>query len=134
MLDDPDGGPPQDLTAGDILLLPRGAAHTLHDPSGASPLPALERATLNLTISENAGRGDRLDMLCGRFVLTPQHERLLRDYLPSWLVVRAAERSASTTSGGTGAEVDGLVTLMRADSAVEFICPPCGRAARCAPP
>jgi AraC family transcriptional activator of mtrCDE len=34
-----------------------------------------ERAGLNLTISENAGAGDRLDMLCGRFVFTASHER-----------------------------------------------------------
>ena len=119
VLEDPRGGPPQHLTAGDILLLPHGAAHTLHDQSGASPLPARERATLNLTISENAGTGDRLDLLCGRFVLTPQHERLLHDYLPSWLVVRAAERIASAASGSNDGQLDGLVILMRAESAVE---------------
>jgi len=121
VLEDPSGGPPRHLTAGDILLFPHGAAHTLHDGSGESPAPARERATLNMTISENAGTGDRLDMLCGRFVLTPQHERLLRDYLPPRLVVRAPGRSASTERPATGAQLEGLVTLMRTESALESL-------------
>jgi AraC family transcriptional activator of mtrCDE len=121
VLEDPSGGPPRHLTAGDILLLPHGAAHTLHDGSGESPATARERATLNMTISENAGTGDRLDMLCGRFVLTPQHERLLRDYLPPRLVVRAPDRGASTERPATGAQLEGLVTLMRTESALESL-------------
>ena len=121
VLEDPSGGPPRHLTAGDILLFPHGAAHTLHDGSGDSPAPARERATLNMTISENAGTGDRLDLLCGRFVLTPQHERLLRDYLPPRLVVRAPDRSASTERPATGAQLEGLVTLMRTESALESL-------------
>jgi AraC family transcriptional activator of mtrCDE len=121
VLEDPSGGPPRHLTAGDILLFPHGAAHTLHDGSGESPAPARERATLNLTISENAGTGDRLDMLCGRFVLTPQHERLLRDYLPPRLVLRAPDRSTSTERPATGAQLEGLVTLMRTESALESL-------------
>jgi len=121
VLEDSSGGPRRHLTAGDILLFPHGAAHTLHDGSGASPAPARERATLNMTISENAGTGDRLDMLCGRFVLTPQHERLLRDYLPPRLVVRAPDRSASTERPATGAQLEGLVTLMRTESALESL-------------
>jgi AraC family transcriptional regulator, activator of mtrCDE len=121
VLEDPSGGPPRHLTAGDILLFPHGAAHTLHDGSGESPAPARERATLNMTISENAGTGDRLDLLCGRFVLTPQHERLLRDYLPPRLVVRAPDRSASTERPATGAQLEGLVTLMRTESALESL-------------
>lgn len=121
VLEDSSGGPPRHLMAGDILLFPHGAAHTLHDGSGESPAPARERATLNLTISENAGTGDRLDMLCGRFVLTPQHERLLRDYLPPRLVVRGPNRSASTERPATGAQLEGLVTLMRTESALESL-------------
>ncbi len=121
LLEDPSGGPPRHLTAGDILLFPHGAAHTLHDGSGESPAPARERATLNMTISENAGTGDRLDMLCGRFVLTPQHERLLRDYLPPRLVVRAPDRGAGTERPATGAQLEGLVTLMRTESALESL-------------
>lgn len=121
VLEDPAGGPPQRLTAGDILLLPHGGAHILHDGSGAPAAPAHERASLNLTVSENAGTGDRLDMLCGRFVFTPPHDRLLRDYLPGRVVVQAADHSASTARPGTGAQLAGLVSLMRIESAVDSL-------------
>jgi AraC family transcriptional activator of mtrCDE len=116
MLEDPAGGPPKRLAAGDILLLPDGAAHVLHDGSGTSAVPARERVALNLTISENAGTGDRLDLLCGSFVLTARHDRLLRDYLPPQLIVRAAGRSPSAAQSATGAQLAGLVALMRAES------------------
>jgi AraC family transcriptional activator of mtrCDE len=119
MLEGPAGGPPLRLVAGDILLLSDGAAHSLHDGSGARPAPARERAALNLTVSENGGTGDRLDMLCGRFVLTPPHDRFLRNYLPARLVVHAADHSAATARPGTGAQLAGLVLLMRNESAVE---------------
>ena len=69
VLEDPAGGPPQHLAPGDILLIAQGGAHTLHDGSGAKPVPARARAGLNVTFSENAGSGERLDMLCGHFVL-----------------------------------------------------------------
>jgi AraC family transcriptional activator of mtrCDE len=121
VLEDVRGGPPLHLAAGDILLLPHGAAHTLHDGSGAPPVPARERTMLNLTISENAGTGDRLDMLCGRFVLTPQHERLLRGYLPAQLVVRAPVSSTTTERPATGTQLDSLVALMRTESALESL-------------
>jgi AraC family transcriptional activator of mtrCDE len=119
VLNDPNGGPPQHLAPGDILLFPSGTAHVLHDGSGELPVPARERATLNLTISENAGTGDRLDMLCGRFVLTPQHDRLLRGYLPARVIVRARGRVASTGQPVTGEQVAGLVALLRTESTLE---------------
>jgi AraC family transcriptional regulator, activator of mtrCDE len=120
-LQDPGGGPPLHLAAGDILLFPHGAAHTLHDGSGAPPAPTRQRETLSLTISESAGTGDRFDMLCGRFVLTPHHDRLLRSSLPPRLVVRTADRSGSTTPTPTAAQLTGLVALMRAESDLESL-------------
>jgi AraC family transcriptional activator of mtrCDE len=60
------GGRPLELKAGDILLLPGNPWHVLHDGSGAPPLAKSLRP---LTISENAGTGERLDMLCGHFVI-----------------------------------------------------------------
>src|SRR6476661_8337407 len=86
-LEDPAGGRPLQLRAGDILLLPGNPRHVLHDGSGAPPLPAQDRISLNFTISENAGTGERLDMLCGYFVVAPPHDRILRHYLPPRLVV-----------------------------------------------
>ena len=50
---------------------------------------------MNVVFSENAGTGERLDLMCGHFVLGAPHHRLLQSYLPRLLVVRAAERSAS---------------------------------------
>jgi AraC family transcriptional activator of mtrCDE len=117
-LEDPAGGPPKRLMAGDILLLPTNPAHVLHDGSGASPVPARARQRTNLTISENAGTGDSLDMLCGHFTVMPPHDRLLQGYLPSLLVVRTADQDAAGQSG-TGIQLAGLVSLMRIESAVE---------------
>src|ERR687892_33880 len=87
--------------------------------TAAARVPCRCARTLNLTISENDGTGERLDMLCGRFVLSPAHERMLRGYLPGRVVVNAAEHSAAAAQPGTGAQVAGLVGVMRAESAVE---------------
>ncbi len=119
ILDDPVAGAPRRLVAGDILLFPHGDAHMLHDGSGAEPAHSRKRATLALTIDENDGTGERLDLLCGRFVLSPAHERLVRGYLPSHLVVSAAEGTASTARPGTSAQLASLVGLMRLESADE---------------
>lgn len=119
VLETSDGGAPLRLSAGDMLMLPHGSAHLLHDGGSAPAIPARSRAVQNLIISENAGTGERLDMLCGRFVLTPPHDRLLRDYLPSRIVVQAADRSASTARPGTAAQLAGLVSLMRVESGAE---------------
>jgi AraC family transcriptional activator of mtrCDE len=106
------------LQAGDILFLPHGSAHVLNDGSGAAPAPSRKRVGLALTIDENDGAGERLDMLCGRFVLSAVHERLVRAYLPSHLVV-AAKRTAATARPGSGEQLAGLVGLMRFESADE---------------
>lgn len=119
VLNDPSGGPPQLLAAGDILLVAHGDAHTLHDGSGAEPVPAHAHAGVNVTFSENAGSGDRLDMLCGRFVLSAPHERLLRTYLPTRLVVRG--NTAQAEPGATTKQVATLVSMMRTESAAAHL-------------
>jgi AraC family transcriptional activator of mtrCDE len=119
MLEDPEGDPARKLTAGDILLFPHGSAHSLRDESDAAPSPARQRSTLNLVFHENDGTGDRLDMMCGRFIISAAHERLIRSYLPRRLILHAPENSAAAARLGTAAQVAGLVGLMRAESATD---------------
>jgi AraC family transcriptional regulator, activator of mtrCDE len=118
ILDDPSGGRPLRLTAGDILLLPGNPRHIMHDGSGAAPLPASNRATLNLTISENLGSDERLDLLCGHFAIAPPHDRLLRSYLPQRLVVHAG---ACDGAPGSAGQLAGLVSLMRSESVADHL-------------
>jgi AraC family transcriptional activator of mtrCDE len=119
VLEDPEGSPTRKLTAGDILLFPHGSAHALHDGSDAAPAPARQRPTLNIVFHENDGTGDRLDMMCGRLILSAAHERLIRSYLPRRLILHAPESSAAAAAPGTRAQILGLVSLMRAESATE---------------
>jgi AraC family transcriptional activator of mtrCDE len=114
LLEDPAGGKPLQLQTGDILLLPGNPRHVMHDGSGARAKPARNRQELNLVISENAGRGERLDLLCGHFAIAPPHDRLVRSYLPPRLVVHAGARAQQKD---TAAQLAGLVSLMRNESA-----------------
>ena len=121
LLEDPAGGAAQRLAAGDILLLANGEAHALHDGSGARPKPARERIAANLVFSENSGKGDRLDMLCGRFVFTAVHARLLRSYLPARLIVRSSDQDGDGERPEAGADLAGLLALMRKESGVDSL-------------
>lgn len=121
ILESPDGSAPQYLAAGDIVLLPHGSEHMLHDGSGAPALPVRSRNSLNVKISENAGSSERLDMLCGRFVLSPHHDRLMRSYLPATLVVRTARQDDPSGESTTSAQLAALVGLMRAESAADSL-------------
>lgn len=120
-LNDGDGNREQRLTPGDILLVPAGAPHVLTDGSGAEPGKATQRQGLNVVISENAGQGERLDMLCGRFVLASPHDRLLGTYLRSRMVVRGTSNSATSPQSVTRRQMEALVALMRAEANVEGI-------------
>jgi AraC family transcriptional activator of mtrCDE len=121
VLENPGGGRPRQLKVGDILVLPGNPRHVLHDGSGAPPVPAQNRPRLNLTISENAGTGERLDLLCGHFVIAPPHDRLLRNYLPPLLVVNAGGHHDETECSGTAGQLAGLVSLMRSESAADHL-------------
>jgi AraC family transcriptional activator of mtrCDE len=119
ILEDPAGGKPLRLETGDILLLPRNPRHVMHDGGGAAPLKAHNRASLNFTISENPGSDARLDLLCGHFSIDPPHDRLLRNYLPPVLIVRAgAQQAGERDSAG---QLAGLVTLMRGETADDHL-------------
>lgn len=114
MLENPAGGRPLQLKPGDILLLPGNPRHVMHDGSGAAPLPARNRASLNFTISETLGSAERLDLLCGHFAIAPPHDRLLRGYLPPYLIVHAGTGAGEKD---TAAQLAGLVSLMRSETA-----------------
>lgn len=120
LIEDPGTGTIKELTGGDIVLLPHGSAHVLHDGSGRAP--GLTRNRLDasgLMLSENDGKGERLDMLCGRFFIAPPHDRLIRDYLPTTLVVRAMDGRGEHASGSASQHLASLVGLMRMESAGE---------------
>jgi AraC family transcriptional regulator, activator of mtrCDE len=117
-LEDPAGGRPLQLKTGDILLLPDNPRHVMHDGSGATPRLARNRASLNFTISENPGSGERLDLLCGHFAIAPPHDRLLRSYLPPRLVVHAGDQAGQKD---TAAQLAGLVALMRSEAADDHL-------------
>jgi AraC-like DNA-binding protein len=118
LLEDPAGGRPLQLNTGDILLLPGNPRHVMHDGSGARPKPARNHQELNLVISENAGRGERLDLLCGHFAIAFPHDRLLRSYLPRRLVVHAGSHAEPND---TAAQLAGLVALMRSEAADDHL-------------
>jgi AraC family transcriptional activator of mtrCDE len=101
---------------GDIVLLPHGSAHVLHDGSGSPPSPALARETANFVISENSGAGERLDMLCGRFIVEAPHDRLINQYMPRTLVVRSRRHDSNGDSASAADQLQGLVHLMRLES------------------
>lgn len=121
VLDDIHGRTVKRLEAGDILILPHGSAHILHDGSGAKPGPVRQRVGPTLTIDENDGTGDRLDMLCGSFLMAPAHERLIRAYFPAQFVVSARENSLGAARPGTTAQLANLVGLMRFETADYYL-------------
>jgi AraC family transcriptional activator of mtrCDE len=56
-------------------------------------------------------------MLCGRFFIGPPHDRLIRDYLPTNLVVRAMDGHGEEGTGSASNHLASLVGLMRMESA-----------------
>jgi AraC family transcriptional activator of mtrCDE len=118
LIEDPETGTATELVSGDIVLLPHGAAHVLHDGSGHRPGRTYKRqSSAGWTLKENGGKSERLDMLCGRFFIGPPHDRLIRDYLPTTLVVRAMDGRSEVESGSASDHLASLVELMRMESA-----------------
>lgn len=115
ILESPKKGQAQQLMAGDILILPHGIPHTLRDGSGLPAAQSKRQPLTNIILSENSGNGARLDMLCGRFTVTQPHDRLLRAYLPPWLIARSAPEHQANPSE-TGMQLANLVKLMRSES------------------
>jgi AraC family transcriptional activator of mtrCDE len=117
IIEDPATKTARELVGGDIVLLPHGAAHVLHDGSGQAPAHTVNRkGPGGWTLSENDGQGAPLDMLCGRFFIGPPHDRLMRNYLPTDLVVSATDGDGI---GSASNQLAGLVGLMRAEAAAD---------------
>jgi AraC family transcriptional activator of mtrCDE len=107
-------GPAEPLVAGDIVLFPAGSAHRIHDGSGQPPRPITRSANeLPLARVENGASTTTADFLCGRFILGAVPDHLLRDHLPSRLVVRSAAH-AGTVRGQS--QLARLIELMREEA------------------
>jgi AraC family transcriptional activator of mtrCDE len=120
IMEDPATGTTRELVGGDIVLLPHGSAHMLHDGSGNTPGRTYNRkASEGWMLCENDGQGERLDMLCGRFSIGPPHDRLIREYLPTNLVVRAMDIHGDEDGGSASNHLASLVGLMRLESACD---------------
>jgi AraC family transcriptional regulator, activator of mtrCDE len=118
ILEDPETRTARELLSGDIVLLPHGAAHVLHDGSGQAPIRTHESVgSAGWMLSENDGKGEQLDLLCGRFFVAPPHDRLIRNYLPTSLVGRANDGHGDESSGSASNQLASLVRLMRMESA-----------------
>jgi AraC family transcriptional activator of mtrCDE len=114
----PETATARELVGGDIVLLPHGSAHVLHDGSGQAPsLTYSRQSSAGWTVRENEGQGEHLDMLCGRFFIGRPHDRLIRNCLPKNLVVRAMDSDGEEGIGSASSQLASLVGLMRTESA-----------------
>ena len=119
IIEDPETNTARELVAGDVVLLPHGSAHVLHDGSGQAPVPTNEsRGSGGWMVSENDAGGERLDLLCGRFCIGPPHDRLIRSYLPTDLVVRATDGQGEGIASASN-HLASLVRLMRMESTAD---------------
>ncbi|AOB32377.1 AraC family transcriptional regulator [Bordetella sp. H567] len=121
ILEDPEDETVRELGAGDIIMLPHGSAHILHDGSGRAPIPAYFKQAANLTISENGSDERALDMLCGRFFVAPPHDRLIRDYLPTKVVARATNMDQQSGMDRPSDQMAALVRLMRSETSMDSL-------------
>jgi AraC family transcriptional activator of mtrCDE len=120
VIEDPETDTATELVGGDIVLLPHGAAHVLHDGSGRAPARShVRQSAAGWKVRENDGQGEQLDMLCGRFSIGPPHDRLIRDYLPTNLVVNARGAHADMDHRSAASHLASLVGLMRTESAAD---------------
>jgi AraC family transcriptional activator of mtrCDE len=118
ILENPETRTARELVSGDIVLLPLGAAHVLHDGSGQTPIRTHESVgSAGWMLSENDGQGEQLDLMCGRFFIAPPHDRLIRNYMPAELVARAMNSNGEDGTGSASNQLASLVRLMRMESA-----------------
>ncbi|RWL84083.1 MAG: AraC family transcriptional regulator [Mesorhizobium sp.] len=120
ILEDPELKTARVLQSGDVVLLPHGAAHVLHDGSGQRPIRTRETlGSAGWMLSENNSQGEQLDLLCGRFFVAPPHDRLIRNCMPANFVARGLDGQAEEGIGTVSNELADLVGLMRMESATD---------------
>jgi len=117
------GAAPVRLRPGDVVLLPHGSAHRLHDGSGQAAAPVQERPSVVLQVAENLAGGEAADILCGRFVLSAFSEPMARRFLPPSLVVGsggdAFEAKTEQEPQRDAQRLERLIELMRAEAEEE---------------
>ena len=117
IFEDPERETARELVSGDIVLLPHGSAHVLHDGSGHAPgLTCNRQRSVGWRHRENDDQGEHLDLLCGRFFIGPPHDRLIRNFLPTNLVVRAMDGHGEEGIVSASNHLASLVGLMRMES------------------
>ncbi|SEO95200.1 AraC family transcriptional regulator, activator of mtrCDE [Luteibacter sp. UNC138MFCol5.1] len=97
------------MSAGDLIVLPRGTSHRVHDGgprSAAVPVHVDRQGPLDIK-RNTLGPAD-LDLLCGRFTFAPDAARLAFDALPDVLHVKVSEQHGA-------AALDAVVAMFRSE-------------------
>ncbi|TBR36489.1 MULTISPECIES: cupin domain-containing protein [Dyella] len=105
------GKPDMTLKAGDFVLLPRGAAHTLYGLGEADAMPMMLDSLGALPERRNTDGAVELDLLCGRFTYASGTTDLLMHALPDVLHV-------SLTNEGAIDALNGIVAILRHEVAL----------------
>lgn len=114
VLEDVGTGSIRELVSGDIVLLPHGSAHVLHDGSRHQRRqPSNRHGASERLRGGHDSHGERLDLLCGRLFIRPPHDRLIRDYLPTTLTVQYVAGGRDSDTGSASHQLASLVDLMR---------------------
>jgi len=115
------------LSAGDLVILPRGQGHLVRDSPRTSSLPSLERILADSPPVDGrlslGGGGGRSELLCGGFAIDPVAGRKLLDALPDLVHLRASEglapewlvgliRMIATEMASTGPGSEAVVTRL----------------------
>lgn len=94
------GQPPIALQAGDLVLLARGAAHSLYTAAPHAALPvqiSSAPGAVSLHFNGAAQAPARTDFLCGQFAFDAPHSSILLQALPELVLVRAADSPESSS-------------------------------------
>jgi AraC family transcriptional activator of mtrCDE len=92
------GHEPLHLAAGDILLLPRGDAHTMRHagPNAQPPAPVAVRHHGTLRFKTSLGTEPDVELVCGRLRFEAAPQNLIVAALPDLVVLRVGEQPLST--------------------------------------